>query len=189
MKNYFEILGLKTDATSQDIRVAYRTMAKQFHPDINPLPQARERFIEIHEAYEYLSNDGRRQWHSQFGGKQKISTEELNNREKIYKAWVERQQHTARQRAETYAAGPLENFLNSGVYRAARTVNKWFNIIFMLWCVAVIVLPLTHFLTFEETPEKERPHWTSAAFPALIGIFFACAGYYMLFVVGEENDE
>lgn len=189
MKDYLGILGLKTGASAVEVRTAYRKLAKQYHPDVNPDPDARNRFIEIHEAYEYLGDENRRLWYNQYGNRKKISDDELAKREMIYRAWVEQQQFAARRRAETYATGPFENFLNSKVYRAAGIVNKWFNVVFMLWCVFVIIMPLTHFFTFEETPEKLRPHWTSAAVPALIGFFFACAGYYMLFIVGEEPDD
>jgi len=50
----YEILGVSRDATPDEIRAAYRRLAKQYHPDINPDPDANERFIAIQQAYETL---------------------------------------------------------------------------------------------------------------------------------------
>ena len=54
--NYFEMLGIKTDATEQEIKTAYRRMVKQWHPDVCKDPDAHEIFIGIQKAYEVLSD-------------------------------------------------------------------------------------------------------------------------------------
>ena len=54
--NYFEILGLSTNASEEEIKTAYRKLAKKYHPDRNPGDKgAEEKFKKIAEAYEYLS--------------------------------------------------------------------------------------------------------------------------------------
>lgn len=58
--NYFQILGLTREASSEDIRNAYFELARQYHPDANPEPLIRERFLQIQEAYSVLSNSKRR---------------------------------------------------------------------------------------------------------------------------------
>jgi len=60
-KDYYGILGVPRDATADDIKRAYRKLARQYHPDINPDPVAQERFKEINSAYEVLSDDQKRQ--------------------------------------------------------------------------------------------------------------------------------
>jgi len=50
----YDILGVAPDATPEEIRAAYRNLAKQYHPDVNPDPDAGERFIAIQQAYETL---------------------------------------------------------------------------------------------------------------------------------------
>lgn len=50
----YDILGVAPDATPDEIRAAYRKLAKQYHPDVNPDPDAGERFIAIQQAYETL---------------------------------------------------------------------------------------------------------------------------------------
>jgi len=50
----YDILGIAPDATPDEIRAAYRRLAKQYHPDVNSDPDASERFIAIQQAYEVL---------------------------------------------------------------------------------------------------------------------------------------
>lgn len=57
MEHYYRTLGLKSGASLDDIRRAYRRLAKQFHPDLNPSPEARQRFLAIVEAYEVLTGE------------------------------------------------------------------------------------------------------------------------------------
>src|ERR687894_435574 len=53
----YELLGVPREASGDDIRKAYRKLARQHHPDANPnVPEAEERFKEIQQAYEVLSN-------------------------------------------------------------------------------------------------------------------------------------
>jgi curved DNA-binding protein len=58
-KNYYKILGLDSSrASDEDIRLAYRKLAKQYHPDVNPNDEiAAERFKDINEAYQILGNE------------------------------------------------------------------------------------------------------------------------------------
>jgi molecular chaperone DnaJ len=60
-KDYYGILGVAKEATAEEIKRAYRKLARQYHPDVNPDPEAHERFKEINAAYEVLSDDQKRQ--------------------------------------------------------------------------------------------------------------------------------
>ncbi len=67
-KDYYNILGIKRNATEQEIKQAYRRLARKYHPDVNPGDKSAEaRFKEINEAYEVLSNKEKRQKYDQFG--------------------------------------------------------------------------------------------------------------------------
>ncbi len=66
-KNYYDILGVSKDANPDDIKSAYRKMAKKYHPDINKEEGAAEKFKEINEAYECLSDPQKKSNYDQFG--------------------------------------------------------------------------------------------------------------------------
>jgi len=66
-KDFYEILGVTKSASKEEIKSAYRKMALQFHPDRNKEANAEEKFKEINEAYEVLSNDQKKQAYDQFG--------------------------------------------------------------------------------------------------------------------------
>jgi DnaJ-class molecular chaperone len=59
-KDYYRILGIQRGATEDDIKKAYRKLALKYHPDKNKSPGAEEKFKEIAEAYEVLSDKNKR---------------------------------------------------------------------------------------------------------------------------------
>lgn len=67
-RDYYEVLGVGKNASKDDIKKAYRKMAKKYHPDINKdNPQAEDLFKEVNEAYQVLSDDESRSRYDQFG--------------------------------------------------------------------------------------------------------------------------
>lgn len=67
-KDYYEVLGIDRNATEGDIKKAYRTLAKKYHPDLNPgNKEAEHKFKEVNEAYEVLSDSQKRSNYDQFG--------------------------------------------------------------------------------------------------------------------------
>lgn len=66
-KDYYEILGLSKSASEAEIKSAYRKLARTHHPDVDKSPGAAEKFKEISEAYQVLSDLGKRKTYDQFG--------------------------------------------------------------------------------------------------------------------------
>jgi len=67
-RDYYEVLGVPKTSSSEDIKKAYKKLAKQYHPDLNPDSKtAEENFKEVNEAYEVLSDENSRARYDQFG--------------------------------------------------------------------------------------------------------------------------
>tara|TARA_B100000315_G_scaffold121985_1_gene111834 strand:+ start:958 stop:2124 length:1167 start_codon:yes stop_codon:yes gene_type:complete len=65
--DYYAVLGVSKDGTEEDIRKAFRKKAMEYHPDRNKSPDAEEKFKEINEAYQVLSNGNKRAQYDRFG--------------------------------------------------------------------------------------------------------------------------
>jgi curved DNA-binding protein CbpA len=67
-KDYYSVLGVSKSASAEDIKRAFRKLARKYHPDVNPGNSAAEaKFKEVSEAYEVLSDTEKRQKYDQFG--------------------------------------------------------------------------------------------------------------------------
>ncbi len=73
-RDYYEVLGVKKDASQDQIKKTYRKLAKAYHPDANPGDKkSEEKFKEINEAYEVLGNEEKRRKYDQFGSTTQFS--------------------------------------------------------------------------------------------------------------------
>lgn len=66
-QDYYETLGVSRDASEQDIKKAFRKLAREYHPDVNSDPAAEEKFKQINEAHEVLSDPAKRARYDQLG--------------------------------------------------------------------------------------------------------------------------
>ncbi|GEM_PF-5401704 len=90
MKDYYKILRVRPNASLQEIKNSFRNLAREFHPDINKSKSAKEKFLEINEAYEFLCNTENRRTLDIFLTNQKNRTlsEKLEPIENFLKAFI-----------------------------------------------------------------------------------------------------
>lgn len=66
-KDYYKTLGIPRGSTDEDVKKAYRKLALKYHPDKNKSPGAEEKFKEVAEAYEVLSDKKKREMYDKYG--------------------------------------------------------------------------------------------------------------------------
>ncbi|MDD3271571.1 MAG: DnaJ domain-containing protein, partial [Syntrophomonadaceae bacterium] len=67
-RDFYEVLEVSKNATAEEIKKAYRQMARKYHPDVNrDDPNATDKFKEVNDAYEVLSDDNKRAAYDRFG--------------------------------------------------------------------------------------------------------------------------
>jgi len=66
-RDYYQVLGVSRNASADDIRRAYRRLARKYHPDVSDEPDAQKKFAEVQDAYQVLSDDEKRKAYDRFG--------------------------------------------------------------------------------------------------------------------------
>lgn len=139
-KDYHKILGLKKDAGPDDIKRAYRQLAKKYHPDLNKAPDAHDQFIQITEAYEILINqDLQVLYHHR----------ETTRDPGFMRDQYEKAREEARESARRYARMKYEKFIReqeafkkSGWHDLILTLRYFLRIMAFPFTVFLIVMPL-----------------------------------------------
>jgi curved DNA-binding protein CbpA len=187
MKNYYHILGIESNASEDEIRSAFRSKAKELHPDVNPDPDAHAQFMECQQAYSFLLDHTQRHNYNSMLNAEKISRAELERREMVYKLWVEHQQRKARTRTamESVRYDAQGNPLKRKIWRG---VNLAYNITFMLLFLSVIIIPIYNYTVDLKRPEQLQRSPLFFVVPMLVGVIFLAYGYYYWFILKTDND-
>lgn len=137
---YSKILGVRINANKQELKRAYRKKVMLYHPDKNPTESAKEKFIAVQEAYEYLSNphiDSARQYaYKDFNHPKKSSAED--QKEKRFREAKERyKKHQAKKQAE-----------NDAYYSKISSGKQWtfFKLVLVSSLILAFTLVLDQFL-------------------------------------------
>lgn len=160
--DYYRILGIKQNATDDDIRKAYRKKAMEYHPDRNNSPDSHEMFIRVTEAYEYLISHP---------CQRNITEEEIRHN---YQAWINYRREEARRRAEAYAKASYAEFRKSPIYRSTTVIDGSIVFLGLILATMVIITTIygyTYRMRIAESPNEE-PSITLAAISLIIGISY-----------------
>ena len=133
--NYYEVLSIPIESSTDQIRQAFRALAKQYHPDLNKQADAATMFRQIFAAYEILSDHQRRAVYDQVFTASRKHEASQPEKEKPIDEWKRR----AYQDAEHYANNPLEELMNSALW-GVKVVAKGISIGWMIFCGAIVCM-------------------------------------------------
>lgn len=160
--DYYRILGLSSEASVEDIKKAYRSKARLYHPDINHSPEASDLFISITEAYDFL-----------------IAYHEMlkSNEEAYYQAieeWRKYRQTMSRRRAQAYARAPYSTFKNTSFYKTTRIFDGTTIIYGFIISIMVIVYTIIGYFyrLSHPIPGLEKPSVFAFIMLLLLGVVF-----------------
>jgi hypothetical protein len=123
--NYFEILEVPENASSDEIKNAYRAKAKELHPDVNKSPDAHEEFILLTEAYEYLIS---------------VKTgKTTRGASTTYEDWYRQERQQARQRAAFYAKMRYEEFMKTDYYKSLSSLGTIVDHLALLVSLVIVI--------------------------------------------------
>jgi len=169
MKNYYQILGLESSATIEEIRAAYKYLAKKFHPDKNPGDaMSKKYFQDIQEAYECLSDVSRRKVY-----------------DAAYKAWSEEKTGNSNQQQ------PIDHRKEIAEFQIffKKIIKTYFTTTFVLSAIVAIGLGL---MVYKDTSYKYKETSVGLAivfipFLASIGLYLALYLYFMPTIIAYNS--
>jgi len=164
-------LGLRPGANAAEIKHAYRSLAKLYHPDRSGDPSTRNRFIEVNEAYEVLL-------HKEDYIRDAIKRYKQKQANKKYGTQAG---SGARQRAASYADMRFKEFEKSPIYKTAIVVNSAFNYVFLVLGVVMIISPFVKYYYDLQSPIKPTGEPVFQVLPIFMGVAFTMGIWYFIF--------
>jgi curved DNA-binding protein CbpA len=177
ISEYYEILGLPVNSSIEEIKKAYRKKARLYHPDINHLPYAKDKFIKVTEAYDFLMANHEKG--------------DLDDQDyfRIVEEWRKYRQNRSQQRARYYARSSYVRFKNSRYYKSTKILNA--SSVIFNFAIAVIVLTFTIFgyVLKLKNPEPGTEKTTLISFILLltISIILLSVSFIYLIAYIETN--
>jgi hypothetical protein len=175
--DYYELLGLPADSSIEEIKKAYRKKARLYHPDINPSLNAKDLFIRITEAYDFLITNH-----------EKISADAQSYNQAM-EEWRKYRQNRSRNRAKAYTRTTYSTFKKTQFYKTTRIFDGT-TIIFSL-AISIMVLIYTVygyiFRIRHPIPGLEKPSVFAFIMLLFLGMVFFVVSFIYLKAYQETN--
>ncbi len=171
---YYKVLGLNPDASNGEIKAAYRTLAKKYHPDRSGTEATREQFILVNEAYEMLMN----QTSIVEALRQKIKAQDKQSTTYPF-------QRDIRQKATSHADMKFEAFAKTPIYRTAMAMNRAFDYLFIAVGFMMILAPVVGYFSDLRYSTERGEEAEFHMLPVVFGICFLYGLWYFLYRIKE----
>jgi hypothetical protein len=177
LTGYYEILGLPVNSSVEEIKKAYRKKARLYHPDINPSPNAKDLFISITEAYEFL-----------IANHEKIKSDDQAYHQAM-EDWRRYRQDRSRKRATAYARTSYGTFKNTSFYKTTMIFDG--TTIIFSFVISIMVLTYTVFGYIyrlrHPVPDLEKPSVFVFIMLLLMGMIFFVVSFIYLKAYQETS--
>jgi hypothetical protein len=177
LKDYYNILGLPVNSSVEEIKKAYRKNARLYHPDINPAPDAKDMFISVTEAYEFLIA-----YHDKINSGDQAYDQAMED-------WRKYRQDKSRKRATAYARTSYSTFKNTKFYKTTRIFNSA-SIIFS-FVVSIMVITYTiygyTYRLHHPIPGFEKPSVFAFIMLLVSGVIFFVVSFIYLKAYQETS--
>jgi hypothetical protein len=147
ISDYYQILGIPFNSSVNDIKKAYRQKARLYHPDINPAPEARDKFILATEAYEFL-----------IANYERITANDDAYRQAMDN-WRKYRQDRSKQRARAYAQASYVRFRKTKFYKTTRIFDGTTIIFSLAVSILMVVYTISGYIyrLAHPLPQPEMP--------------------------------
>jgi hypothetical protein len=174
---YYVALGLEPGAGNAQIKAAYRSLAKRYHPDRSGSESTRSAFIAVNEAYQVLIHRDAYITEAQ---------RRLRNREAKARTTTPPPPDEIRRKAASYADMRFEAFAKTPIYRTAMVLNRMFDYVYIGVGVLMVAAPaIGYFAEFENATRRgEEPEFH--VLPMIFGICFLYGLWYFHFRNPDE---
>jgi curved DNA-binding protein CbpA len=180
VSDYYRLLGLREGCSLDEVKRAYRTKARLYHPDLNHNPDAPAIFIRVTEAYEFLLNHNP---YKKSPGQVKADH---------IKDWEDNRRKQARARAAYYSQIRFEEFTRSKTYKTTRIFDGTVIIYALVISFMIIFFDIYSYSTKMDlaTTEEEEPSLVFMILLLIVGItFFAFAYLQLLSFVNSKKEK
>ncbi|HEX2969339.1 MAG TPA: DnaJ domain-containing protein [Bacteroidales bacterium] len=183
LKEYYDVLGIPCNSGIAEIKKAYRKKAYQYHPDINPSPDARDKFISVTEAYDFL-----------IANHEKIAADDLAYRQAM-ENWRKYRQDRSRMRASSYARTSYNSFRKTKFYKTTKIFDGTRIIYSFIISILIITYTIYGYIYRLHHPwNDEKPSVLSFIMLLSIGIIFL--GFSLIYLISwiqslrkQKNDD
>ncbi len=172
---YYRVLEIPIGASDQEIKKAYRSMAKKYHPDRSHTVGTREQFIRINEAYEILMR------------KDQYVLEAIQRYQKKY-GGVQRTAHPdpaygagSKERAAAYADMRFKEFEKTAIYKTAVVFNSFFNYLMILIGLTMVFSPVVRYFGIEGSFQSKLTNHPILILPFVLGVGFLLGLWHFVF--------
>ncbi len=170
LSDYYEVLGLTSDSSIEDVKRAYRKKARTYHPDINHSPEAKDMFINATEAYEFLLANFDKIAHSDEAYNQAMED------------WRKYRQDRSHKRANAYARASYAHFKETRFYKTTRIFDGTTIIFSLIISVLLLVYTILGYIyrLKHPIPGLEQPSVFIFVLLLLLGVtFFSISLIYL----------